>query len=61
VMKDQLFMAHLLILGMGFLGVLSSWAAYRNGVNDGYKYTKEPWNPGYKKAGEYLKTLYKDI
>ena len=30
-------------------------AAYRNGVADGYGYSKEPLNPGYQKAGKILK------
>ena len=30
-------------------------AAYRNGINDGYGYSREPTNPGYRKAGRYLK------
>jgi hypothetical protein len=29
-------------------------AAYRNGVTDGYGYSREPRNPGYAKAGRYL-------
>jgi hypothetical protein len=29
-------------------------AAYRNGVNDGYGFSREPKNPGYRKAGDYL-------
>ena len=31
-------------------------AAYRNGVTDGYGYSKEPTCPGYRHAGEYLKS-----
>lgn len=30
-------------------------AAYRNGVTDGYGYCREKWNPGYRRAGEYLR------
>lgn len=30
-------------------------AAYRNGVTDGYGYSREPRNSGYKKAGRYLR------
>lgn len=30
-------------------------AAYRNGCTDGYGYAREPWNPGYRRAGEYLR------
>lgn len=36
------------------LGILSSRAAYNNGVNDGYGYSQEPTNPGYQKAGRWL-------
>jgi hypothetical protein len=38
------------------IGFGTSWAAYRNGVTDGYGYAKEPTCPGYKVAGEFLKT-----
>ena len=37
------------------LGLIGQWAAYRNGVADGYGYSKEPLNPGYQKAGKILK------
>jgi len=30
-------------------------AAYFNGVNDGYGYSQEPRNPGYQKAGRWLR------
>lgn len=30
-------------------------AAYYNGVVDGYGYSMEPRNPGYQKAGRYLR------
>lgn len=32
-------------------------AAYRNGCCDGYGYAREPWNPGYRRAGEYLREV----
>jgi hypothetical protein len=32
-------------------------AAYHNGVTDGYGFAKEPRNPGYQRAGNYLKTF----
>jgi len=38
------------------LAVLSTFAAYRNGVNDGYMASKESWNPGYRKAVNILKS-----
>lgn len=33
--------------------------AYANGVNDGFMYSKEPWNPGYDKAKNILKEFGK--
>lgn len=41
-------------LGTG-LGCLGAWAAYRNGVTDGFGFAQEPSNPGYRKAGDYLR------
>jgi hypothetical protein len=38
-----------------FLALASNRAAYRNGANDGYGYSREPSNPGYRRAGEYLR------
>ena len=32
-------------------------AAYHNGVNDGYGYSREPHNHGYRLAGEYLRNV----
>ena len=32
-------------------------AAYRNGVTDGFGYAREPGNPGYAKAGKYLRKV----
>ena len=29
-------------------------ASYKNGVSDGYGYSREPGNPGYRRAGLYL-------
>lgn len=37
------------------IGLSGVRAAYRNGVTDGYGYSREPNCPGYKLAGEYLK------
>jgi hypothetical protein len=42
------------LVGMFILTILSNGAAYRNGVTDGYGYSKEPSCPGYRAAGEYL-------
>lgn len=36
------------------LAVMGHGAAYRNGVTDGYGYSREPSCPGYRDAGEYL-------
>lgn len=38
--------------------IFSIWgikSSYHNGVNDGYGFSKEKDNPGYKCAGDYLK------
>jgi hypothetical protein len=37
------------------VAIFATGAAYRNGVADGYGYSREPNNPGYKKAGWLLK------
>lgn len=37
------------------LSFMGSMAAYRNGVVDGYGYSKEPGHPGYEHAGEILR------
>lgn len=34
--------------------VMVARAAYRNGVTDGYGFSREPTCPGYRVAGEYL-------
>lgn len=36
-------------------GLISSHAAYRNGVRDGYGYACEPWNPGYAPAARIIR------
>ena len=35
--------------------VLGCVVAYQNGATDGYGYAQEPNNPGYQRAGGYLK------
>lgn len=47
-----LWIGLLFVTGMAVLGVN---AAYRNGVTDGYGYSKEPTCPGYAKAGRFLR------
>lgn len=37
------------------IATLGCIASYRNGVNDGYGFSREPNNPGYQKAGRYLR------
>jgi hypothetical protein len=37
------------------LALIGQKSAYRNGVTDGYGYAREPHNPGYRKAGAYLR------
>ena len=43
------------LTGLWLLVFMSIRAAYYNGVCDGYGYSKEPWNLGYRRAGDYLK------
>ena len=38
-----------------FLAAAAIAAAYRNGVVEGYGYSREPDNPGYRMAGEHLR------
>jgi hypothetical protein len=47
-----LFGALLIVTGAASIGVK---AAYQNGVTDGYGFAREPRNPGYQKAGQYLR------
>jgi hypothetical protein len=35
--------------------IVAIGSAYHNGCNDGYGYSREPTNPGYQRAGEYLR------
>lgn len=52
-MKD---LVYFLIMGvLSVFGMLAQAAAYRNGVTDGYGFSKEPNNPGYQRAGAYLR------
>ncbi len=37
------------------IAMVSIRAAYRNGVNDGYGYAKEPWNIAYDPAGDIVR------
>lgn len=51
------------LIGIQFLFVVLALighsAAYRNGVTDGYGYSKEPNCPGYARAGEFLRKYMK--
>ncbi len=51
-MEIVLWIALLVVCWAASIGVN---AAYRNGVTDGYGFSRERWNPGYRRAGEYLK------
>jgi len=42
----------LVVTGAAAIGVK---AAYQNGVTDGYGFSQEPRNPGYRLAGDYLR------
>jgi hypothetical protein len=44
------------LVGGVLFAALIGPAAYRNGVTDGYGYAKEPGCPGYRHAGEYLRS-----
>lgn len=44
------------VLLMTLVGCFASRAAYKNGCNDGYGYSKEPLNPGYQDAGRILRS-----
>lgn len=46
-----------LLVMFAVLSMFGIGAAYRNGVTDGYGYSKEPTCPGYKAAGEYLRRV----
>jgi len=37
------------------IGCIASHAAYTNGVTDGCGFAFEPRNPGYRRAGRYLR------
>lgn len=44
-----------LAFGCSALIIGGCMAAYRNGVNDGYGFAREPECPGYRKAGQILR------
>lgn len=39
------------------IGLVAIRASYNSGVCDGYGYAKEPENPHYARAGEYLRDV----
>ena len=43
------------VFALAVILAASNRAAYRNGVTDGYGYSREPLNPGYAAAGKYLR------
>lgn len=43
------------LVGVTVLAFLCVGAAYRNGITDGYGYSREPTCPGYAYAGIYLR------
>lgn len=49
------FILYAALFIVGILAHIAVYAAYQNGVTDGYGYAREPRNPGYKQAGEYLR------
>ena len=44
---------------VGWFLISSLRAAYYYGVDDGYGFSREPNNPGYQKAGAYLKQQWR--
>lgn len=44
-----------LILTLGIIGASAIRNAYLNGVTDGYGAAREPNNPGYRKASDWLR------
>lgn len=44
-----------LLIGYPVFSLIAGIYAYRNGVTDGYGFAREPNNPGYRRAGEYLR------
>ena len=44
----------LLLAAVMLVGIANNLAAYRNGVNDGYMFSKDPECPGYQKARRIL-------
>jgi hypothetical protein len=51
----EIYFCYAAITLITIIGVLALRATYRNGVCDGYGFGREPKNPGYRKAGNYLK------
>ena len=49
------FKVSILFIIYAILSIYAVEAAYRNGATDGYGYSREPNNPGYRKAGEFLR------
>lgn len=59
-MKGRIVEVTYVLIGMIpalIFGLVVADAAWRNGVTDGYGFAKEPRNPGYEKAGDYLKRV----
>lgn len=48
------FWGYILIVGAVYFALRATEAAYRNGVNDGYMFSKDPECPGYQKARRIL-------
>jgi hypothetical protein len=55
-MNVQLLCGVVVILTLGIIGVSAIRNAYLNGVTDGYGAAREPHNPGYRKAANWLRT-----
>ena len=45
----------LVVVGFILLALCLMLVCWRSGVVEGYGYSREPWNPDYREAGEFLR------
>jgi hypothetical protein len=57
----DIYIAALVGVAISLFMHLANRAAYRNGCNDGYGFSKEPNNPGYREAGKILLKRWPEI
>jgi hypothetical protein len=53
-MNNPYYLVVAFVIGLFILSYLSNQAAYRNGVNDGYGFSKDPTHPGYEHCRQIL-------